>query len=116
MPLYVVLHHPNDPNQTWNNEWLDERRIASFTSTAHIGELCEQAKQRGTPVRVHRCAYSNTPATISCSAIVKEVHPLPGNGAFVRFTHAPATDQIPPIKPHPGQNFYQSVPHSSVGS
>ena len=115
MPLYVVLHHPKDRDH-WGNQWLDDHCIDSITTTAQIGSLCEEAKRQGAPVWVHRCAYSNVPAVISCSAMVKEVHPLPGKGAFVRFTESTASDGVPPVKPHPGQNFYHSAHYTAAGT
>jgi hypothetical protein len=106
MPLFVVLHHRNDPAQPWANDWVDDDLIATITTTAHIGSLCLQSKSADEQVFVHRCAYGGSPAVISCSVRVSAVHGLPGGGALVQFSDAIRLNQVPPGNPVQGQNYY----------
>jgi hypothetical protein len=106
MPLFVVLHHRQDPDQPWANEWIDDEAVSAITTTAQIGKLAEESKNRCERVFVHRCAYGGNPATISCSVEVQAVHHLPGGGSLVRFCHANHLNDIPTVSPVRGQNFY----------
>ena len=107
MALHVVLHHRQDSDQPWANDWIDDDLIAAITTTSHIGKLCLEAKLNGERVFVHRCAYGSHPATISCAAYVRDVHHLPGAGALVQFADTVRLHQMPPGNPVQGQNCYR---------
>ena len=55
---------------------------------------------------VHRFAHGNTPAQSDCSALVEEVHPLPGQDALVRFTDATTRNDASRMTPGHEHNYY----------
>ena len=54
MVLYLVIRH-RKAKPSWKNEWLDDDRLRAIETTAEIGSLCENAKENGEQVFVHRC-------------------------------------------------------------
>jgi hypothetical protein len=105
MSLYVVLHHPRDPEQPWANSWIDDDRIAAITTTTEIGRFCLEAKQRSQQVLVHRCAYGSTGASVSCSVDVQAVHQI-GGGAYVVFQNPKVLGTPTLHSPPRGTNSY----------
>jgi len=56
MALYVVVHHPGDPDRPWTNKWHDSSPLLHIiTTTSKIGRLCEESAAKGVRVFVHRC-------------------------------------------------------------
>lgn len=106
MPLYVVVHHQNDENQSWVNAWLNDQLIEAIQTTTEIGTLCRNAKARGERVFVHRCGCAESSPLICCSAEVEEVGQIDNTTALVRFTGAVPLNGTPPRSPVQGQNFY----------
>ena len=105
MRLYLVLHHRRDPDQPWSNDWIDDDRIRAITTTARVGNFCEQEKQQGRAVFVHRCAYGGTAAVISCAAEVDRVDKI-GDGALVTFVNPAQMTAAPPGFPPQGTRMY----------
>ena len=108
MPLYVVVHHRKDENQTWVNAWLTDQLIEAIQTTTEIGTLCREAKALGERIFVHRCGWGESSPVICCSAEVEEVDQIDKATALVRFANALPLHGIPPITPIRGQNFYQA--------
>ncbi len=85
--LYVIVRHPQKPNEQgrsqWDNKWKNGR-LESITTTKRLGELCGAEKEAGRVVYIYRCAFKNIPPVIICSARVGEVE-YRGNGAVVKF-------------------------------
>lgn len=106
--LYVVVHHRQDPDQRWTNSWLDDERLQAITTTAEIGRLCAEAKTRGEPVFVHRCGWSDSLPSISCSATVIQSAPIDKRTSIVSFAGQQVIGATPPVSPHPGQNYYRA--------
>ena len=106
MAIYIVVHHPRDPCQPWTNSWLDDSRIEAIQTTKEIGHLCEQSRQEGMPVYVHRCAWETHPATVCCAATVAQASPIDRRTYLVTFSVPKIVSSIPPISPAKGQNFY----------
>ncbi len=66
MALHIVVHHRRDRSQPWANDWQDDQRLKTITTTAEIGRFCENAKGKNARVFVHRCAWSSKAPTICC--------------------------------------------------
>ena len=43
MNLYLVVHHQQDFDQKWINNWLDDERLDTITTPSVIGEFCINA-------------------------------------------------------------------------
>lgn len=106
MALYVVVHHQRDGNQPWVNAWLDDELIEAIQTTKEIGHLCQQSKDRGERVYVHRCGWGACPPVVCCSAEVEEVGVADRTTVLVRFTSPVRLEQTPLRRPVVGQNFY----------
>lgn len=105
MALYIVVHHRDDPDQPWQNDWSDVDQIAAITTTAEIGRLCSAEKQVGRSVLVHRCAFGSTVAVIACAVDVDTVTQMPG-GAYVTFKNSAPVNRAPIVAPPKGTNRY----------
>ena len=106
MTLHVVLHHHQDPNQPWTNDWVDDERIQSIQTTTEIGRLCQDAQRRNDAVFVHRCAWGGNSPIICCCAMVTRVATIDRRTALVTFEGATALGLTPPVQAFLGQNFY----------
>lgn len=107
MSLYVVLHHRDDKEQSWQNAWLDETTIEAIQTTREIGQKCGKIKAAGGRVFVHRCRYGENPPVICCSANVAAVSAIDKSTALVTFSNPVPTDEEPPVLPVKHQNFYE---------
>jgi hypothetical protein len=107
--LYIVLHHRNNPHNKWkDNQWLDDDRVASITTTPEVAEQC---KQQGIAY-VHRCGWKERriKPTISCSAMVKSVSGSP-DSPIVHFKDTKAIRK--PVKRRlfgPTNSYYDVAP------
>src|SRR5215475_1785393 len=99
MALYVVLRHRRAAEQTFNNVWLDDRRIGAIETLSEIGELCADARERGERVFVHRCGWEEISPVVCCSAKVQEVSDGLQSNVFVTFEDAVPLDDHPPVTP-----------------
>ena len=104
--LYVVVHHRQDPDQRWTNRWLDDEQLEAISTTAEIGRLCQDAKEKGEPVFVHRCAWGDFQHSVCCSAGVLQSAAIDQRTSIVTFGEQRVLCATPPVSPHPGQNYY----------
>lgn len=105
MPLYVVLHHPDDRRPSrWSNVWEPgtRDRIASITTTPVIARV---ALDEGR-VFVHHCGHGDAPPTIVCEARVLSAAPVDRSTWLVGFETTRTLRAVPPVSPAPGQNSY----------
>ena len=105
MPLFVVLHHPDDRRPSrWSNAWEPgtRDRVVSITTTPVIA----RATMEEGHVFVHRCGYDCAPPAIVCEAKVLDGTPLDRSTWLVRFKTIRTLRAVPPVSPAPGQNSY----------
>jgi hypothetical protein len=57
MPLYVVLRHPANLEQTWSNAWQqpDKRLVDAIMTNREVAPLCAASQRAEEYVYVHRC-------------------------------------------------------------
>jgi hypothetical protein len=110
MALYIIVHHPSDPNRLWANEWEAQTLLCSITTPKNIAIRLAEAQSKGERIYVHRCAWGIFPAEICCSALVSEVNDLDKKTAFVKFTDMKVVGAPPPTTPHLGQSSYDAEP------
>ncbi len=105
MALYIVVHHPDNPNNAYSNAWTSNNRLLeAITTPQDVALLLEAEKARGRRVYVHRCAGPE-PARICCSLEVDKIVPL-GDLYYVSFINPESLDLAPPRPAHQGQNYY----------
>jgi hypothetical protein len=100
--LFLVLHHKQDPHQTYINSWLDDQRIEAITTTSEIGKLCKKEKY----LFIHRCGCGDSSPVICCSASVVRVDSINQQSALVTFGKQEILNSSPSFSPQPGQNYY----------
>lgn len=117
MALYLVVHHPRDPERPWANQWADDSEdlLLAITTTAEIGRLCQEARAAGERVFVHRCALGESPPTICCNVDVLSVDAVDRRTSLVRFRNQAVLGAVPPLTPSRGQNWYRAAPAPPVG-
>jgi hypothetical protein len=74
MALYIVVRHRKNVHPRWENEWTDDDRILSITTTPQVAEQCRDADV----VYVHRCGWQPeggeyVSPVIACSARVAHI-------------------------------------------
>jgi hypothetical protein len=110
--LYLVVRHVRD-SQKWPNEWIDDERLASITTTAQIGKFCREAKDIGEEVYVHRCGLINGAdklhPIICCSVSVSEVGEPIGSNVIVKFSNQKVLNRQPLVRPELKQNYYWQI-------
>lgn len=104
--LHVVVHHRDDPKQTFVNEWHDADRLKSIETTPEIGRHCASAQRRNERVKVHRCGWGANEPTICCSVAVVSIEPFVGRNVKVTFGDALVLLEEPAVMPEQGQSFY----------
>jgi hypothetical protein len=107
MHLYLVVRHPQNPEQTWANSWLDNERLESITTPTRIGHLCLDALEQSQRVFIHRCGWGDAHPVICCSAVVVQSVELDPHTFFVTFGKQQVLNGVPPVIPHSGQSYYQ---------
>ncbi len=106
MALYVVLRHPNNPEQVWSNGWLpDDRLVDAIMTNSIIAPLCEKARRNGEYVYVHRCAWGGAQAEITCRAKVSAVTKV-GRDYLISFHEPESEAATPPVQPRQGDDYY----------
>jgi hypothetical protein len=74
MVVYIVLRHPDNPEQLWVNSWIaGNRLIESITTDANVAGQCQRAQRADEYVYVHRLVYGENRATVVSKAKVKDV-------------------------------------------
>jgi hypothetical protein len=100
MDLYILVHHRLDPNQPWQNDWLDKNVPNSslldyILTTQTLAQACNVERIKGNRVFIHRCKYKSSPRVICTSALVSAVC-LSQNK--VSFSNHQTLNLVPPIK------------------
>ncbi len=109
--LYLVVHHRQDQDRPFFNDWIDDnKRISFITTTPEIGQFCQEAKDQGERIFIHRCGWAGAPSTICCSAIVDRIDSLDRKMSVVRFAEQQVLDMSPPKTPNHGQCHYFAPP------
>lgn len=117
MGLYIVVHHPDDPDPTkWANDWGDDGLLRAITTPQSVAKRCALARNRGERIFVHRCAWGGVPATICCSVQIAEIDGVDRATALVRFTSAKRIGNEPFVAPQQGQNWYEAEPPKGASS
>ena len=103
MALYIVVHHPRDPDQPYANDW-DPRThtLRAFQTTPKWVREHSQALQPGARLLIHRCGWGDHPPVICCSVAVQEVTPY-----FIIVTDVRDMEELPPLQPMPGCGSYE---------
>jgi hypothetical protein len=110
MALYVVLRHPNHPEQTWSNGWRsDGRLVDGITTNRTVQALCVQAQSAGDYIYVYRCALGGSGAEITCRAKIKAVTML-GRDYLVSFHEPEPLAATPRVQPLQGDDYYHDAP------
>jgi hypothetical protein len=109
MALFIVVHHPAAPHQSWANDWENETLLRAITTPKGVAARLARAKETGERVFVHRCAYGDRPAEICCSVAVADTRELDKSTAFVRFAEVRREGAVPPVEAHIGQSSYEAV-------
>jgi hypothetical protein len=108
MNFYIVVHHRKDSNQPWKNQWLDDNRIVTITTTRDIGAYCQNLIGTNRIIFVHRCAWGNEKPTICAEVQVEAADPIDKKTYLVRFKNQMVIDTTPPKNPLPGSNSYEA--------
>jgi hypothetical protein len=103
--LYLVVRHRQNPQQPFQNIWLDDERLASIQTTLEISELCKKEKDLNQQVYIHRCGYENHSPIICCSAHVADVAEI-GGWNIVEFEDQTLLNSMPTVQPIRHQNYY----------
>lgn len=108
--LYILVHHKSDPNQPWQNDWLDRNvqdpALLEYIFTKPLlAQACEAERSAGNRVFIHRCRYKTADRVICASAIVYSVDPALNRVTFSE--HLPL-QQVPPIRAAQGQISYKA--------
>jgi hypothetical protein len=101
--LYIVVHHPCDPDQPYANDWdPDTHFLRAIQTTPRFVRKHAEALQSGARLLIHRCRWGDYPPVICCSVAVQEVTPY-----FIRVTDVRAMEAAPPLQPMPGCGYYE---------
>lgn len=108
MPLYIIVHHYLDPNQPWENDWLDKNDqnplLLDYIFTKPIlAQACESERIAGNRVFIHCCKYKSSPRIVCASALISAVD-LSENQ--VLFSNHQTLNLTPPISANQGQIHY----------
>ena len=106
LPLYLVVHHQQDPEQRWPNDWLDVDRLAAIQTTKQVARLCSDALVKSATVFVHRCGFGAHDPIICCSLTIASVDQVTASVWLVKFSDQIQRSEKPFIQPRRGQNFY----------
>ncbi len=110
MALYVVLRHPDHPEQTWNNGWQpDKRLVDAIMTNRDVAPLCIASQRAEEYVYVHRCKWGGANAEITSRAKVKSVTKI-GGDFFVSFSTPEPVATTPRVQPSQGQDYYFDLP------
>lgn len=104
--LHLVIHHRKDSSQPWKNDWLDDDRVGTITTTSEIGRHCEKARRSGERVRFHRCSYGPSGPLICAEARVASVQDVDKKTCLVRFAEHTVMQLTPQVIPQRGTNWY----------
>jgi hypothetical protein len=103
MALYIVVHHPSDPNQPYPNEWDPTTHLLrTIAATPKFVRDYADALRPGQRILIHRCGWGEFPPVICCSVAVEQVTPY-----FIRVTDVRVMDQTPPFQPMLGCGHYE---------
>jgi hypothetical protein len=102
MALYIVVHHPSDPQQPYANGWDGDQRLRFFQTTPSFVRQHKDALRPGERIFIHRCGWGEYPPVICCSVKVQEVTPY-----YVRVTDVKLMEEKPPLQPMPGCGHYE---------
>lgn len=109
MSFYIVVRHRYNPVPAWKNEWLDDNRLKSITTTRLIAEKCLELKESGEPVRVHRTQFGARRSSICCECKVSRVSiAADGETATVAFEEWKVLNLAPLRSPARGQSCYEA--------
>lgn len=103
MALYIIIRHAQNPDQRWENRWLDARRIDYIHTKATLADLCEIERLANRYVYIHRCGYKNDPREIVGKAKIKSVDLTENKVTFC--DHQNLADE-PPIRANQNQIYY----------
>ncbi len=106
--LYLVVHHRADPSRNWTNEWSDDNRVLTITTTTAVARQCEAAARLGERVRFHRCAYGSNEPVVCSEARVVAVQKVDRSMSLVHFSEHSILELTPPMSPIQGTNFYRT--------
>lgn len=111
MALYLVVHHRQDPHQTFRNIWQNDGLLTSIQTTLAIGELCSKEKDMNNRVYIHRCGCRTLGfrPMICCSVRVAEVT-ISHEQAEVQFEDQREVNCRTKVQPEPGQSNYSAPP------
>ena len=76
MALYLVVRHPQNPRQTFENRWQDNELLTSIQTTLEIGNRCREAMAQNQWVYIHRCGYNGYEPMICCAVHVAAVEEI----------------------------------------
>src|SRR5579859_1888803 len=106
MALYVVLRHPDNPEQVWSNAWQPDKRLVDAIMTNNdVAPLCNAAQRAGEYVYVHRCAWGTATAEITSRARVQSVTKV-GRDFYIQFSSPEPVAASPRVQPFQGQDSY----------
>jgi hypothetical protein len=107
--LYLVVRHRKNPQQPFQNIWLDDELLTSIQTTLEISELCRKEKEANYRVFIHRCSYEDChedcPPIICCSVNVMDVAEI-GGWIIVEFGDQTLVNSVPTVQPIRHQNYY----------
>jgi len=103
MALYIVVHHPSDPEQPYANEWdRTNQLVRVLQATARFVRQYGDLLRSGERIFIHRCGWGPYPPVICCSVVAEQVTDF-----FIRFTDARPMQDTPPVQPLPGCGHYE---------
>jgi len=117
MALYLVVRHPQNPHQTFENRWENDELLTSIQTTIEIANLCTEARAQNQWVYIHRCGYNGVEPKIKpkicCAVHVADVEEA-GGWIIVNFTDQTRLVNSTPSEPPPneGDNSYDGSPRT----
>ena len=94
--LYLILHHKDQPDQPYENTWVDAWRVSDITTDPPIGRLCEENRF----AYIYRCRWGDWSPCVACSVEVDSVtQEIDDRGIVfsrVRFKNVVKMNDIPP--------------------
>jgi hypothetical protein len=112
MALYLVVRHPQNPHQTFENRWQNDELLTSIQTTLEVANRCIEARTQNQWVYIHRCGYNGVEPMICCSVRVADVEEI-GGWIIVNFIdQTRLVNSTPSELPSEGDNSYESFPRT----
>jgi len=105
LSFHIVLLHRHAP-QVRPNQWLDDSRPASITTTPEVASHCRRLAETNQPLRIHRIDWSSLGPAVCCECEVAAVSAAGDHQYQVEFKNHRILEIAPLVRPVRGQPCY----------